>query len=199
MSTMARGAAPGNVRLTNPLGPGSSAASLIQPVRPGGVLPASVDEGLGYLQFLIGEHDEILARALFAYSLRRSSRRSVPFEARLSFAVRNRRKRAARLWVNALLGGDVRPQTLRTIAGSLVPQLAGTGPDAWRATTAGRDFVDHLLGSATAMVMDRPRPCLIRHAKALHALESILALQLGAILAVGRIAERPPALSPAAP
>jgi hypothetical protein len=154
--------------------------------RPEAGLPQAAERGLAYLQFIAGEDDQRLAQELVGYSLRRQSRRQAPFVRTPPFSVLNRRRRVARLWVNAVFAGDVSPATLRSLTQSWLPQLCGTGPEAWRAVHAGREVVEFLRGAFTASVMDEPMACLLRHAKALHAMETTLAIHLGAILGVPR-------------
>lgn len=159
---------------------------LLRPRRPTAGLPLSAEDGIAYLQFIAGEEDARIAQALVHASFRTRAPAGTVFVREPSISVRNRRRRAARLWVNAILAGDVSAPALKALTHSWLPQLAGTGPDAWRGQPAGRRFVEYLRGAFTAAVMTDAMPCLIRHAKALHALESILAVHLGAIVSVPR-------------
>lgn len=184
MAIKARDAARITVRGLDHLERERASFHLLRPRRPDAGLSASAEDGVAYLQFIAGDEDERASRILVSMSLRRSAPNSVPFVRPPAISVLNRRRRAARMWVNAILDGDVSPGTLRALTSSWLPQLAGTGPEAWRAIGAGRTFIEFLRGLFTGAVMSEPMANLIRHAKALHALETILAIHLGAILSI---------------
>jgi hypothetical protein len=156
----------------------------LRPQRASLTATAEVEQGLGYLQLLAAEDDVALSRALvqFSFWLRPESPpilRRAP-----SISVINRRRRAARLWINAILAGDLTRDTLRALTHTWLPQLAGTGPEPRKAAVMGRRMVEFLRGAITASVMEWPDANLLRHAKALHALDAVLAGHLLAIRAV---------------
>ena len=71
--------------------------------------------------------------------------------------------------------------TLHAVAHSWLPQLCGTGPSIRDASKPARRYVEFLRGLMTAHVMRRVAENLVPEAKALHTLETILAVHLGAL------------------
>ena len=162
--------------------------SWLRPSRPITTLTEDVQQGLAYFQLLVSDDDVLIARALVHDPIAATSRGGYPLARTPNVSVMNRRRRAARLWVNAILAGDLGRETLRNLTHVWLPQLAGSGPDPRRAVTFGRRCVEFLRGSLTACVMAETCDNLLRHAKAIHALEAVLAGHLLAIRSVTRVA-----------
>ncbi len=158
----------------------------LRPKRPATNHTAEVEQGLAYLQLLAADDDVLIARCLVQFSLEARAPRGVPPTRLPGVSVLNRRRRAARLWVNAILAGDLSRETLRSLTHVWLPQLAGTGPEPRRAAWHGRRSIEFLRGAFSASVMAGPRANLIRYAKALHALEAVLAGHLLAIRSLAR-------------
>lgn len=156
----------------------------LRPLPQAVALTAEVEQGLGYLQLLAGDDDVLAARSLVHFSFGLRTPEGSLFVRPPSISVLNRRRRAARLWINAVLAGDVSRECLRNLTTVWLPQLAGTGPDARRAARHGRTLVEFIRGTLTASVMESTQPNLLRHAKALHALDAVLAGHLLAIRSV---------------
>lgn len=139
--------------------------------------PRPLGQDLGYLQILTADADVRVARALVEHTLARASRQQPP-----AVTLVNRRLRVARLWINAILAGDVSPRTLGHVCNDWLPTLSGHRHPHTAAIRAGRDTVEMIRGLLTASIFADPWPCLLRHARAMHALETVLAAHLGAIL-----------------
>lgn len=93
-------------------------------------------------------------------------------------SVLNRRRRAATMWVQAILAGKADPATLRQLTTVWLPQLVGCGPELWRGARAGRDAIEYLRGAFTARIVVEPQGNLVPEARALHALEAVLGAHL---------------------
>lgn len=132
---------------------------------------------LGYLQILTAHDDLRIARSLVEHSLRRMHSRFAPPITQV-----NRRLRAARLWLNAVLAGDVSPRTLGHVRDAWLPILSGVDDGDTLDPQEGRDTVEFLRGALCASIFDRPWPSLLRQARALHALETVLGAHLQAVL-----------------
>ena len=98
-----------------------------------------------------------------------------------SHSALNRRRRAARLWIVAILSGHCGAATTQAVARSWLRQLAGTGPDPRLAVASGRRFIEYLRGAITIHLFASSAPNLIPHARALCALEGVLSVHLHAI------------------
>lgn len=151
-------------------------------------LPASAERGLAYLQFFAEADVQVVVRSLVDLSVALQNPAQRPFVRSPGISVLNRRRRAALLWVNAVLDGDVSAETLRQLTHSWLPQLAGSGPDLRLAARRGRALVEYLRGTLTASVFDRDTDGhLLREASALHALECVLGAHLRAMQIVARV------------
>ncbi len=98
-----------------------------------------------------------------------------------SVSLRNRRLRAARLWVNSLQSGAVDAATLTSLVWHWVPILAGVAPGSRDAERCAAALVDYLRGAVTALIFEHTADNLVPAAKARHALETVLAIQLAAL------------------
>lgn len=149
--------------------------------RPTAVLPESAAAGLQALDEIVEEHVPALVQLLVAHTLEVQAggnggrRRMAP-----AVSVLNRRRRAARQWIGAILIGRVDRETLHTVGHSLIPILAGAGPEVHTGERIGLECFEFLRGAVTARIFDRPAANLVPYAKALHAFETVLAIHLDA-------------------
>ena len=146
-------------------------------------LPGSAVEGLSVLNDMVDGHVQSLVRSLvnFTVSSQNERHRREGRPLGVSLSVLNRRRRAARAWIVAILGGQVDRSALHAVAHSWLPQLAGTGPNIRYASRPARRYFEFLRGLFTAHVMRRAAANLVPEAKALHALETILGIHLRAL------------------
>lgn len=129
-----------------------------------------------------------LVRSLVDHTVARQNRRA---QARgraepIQVSVLNRRRRAARSWLLAVVGAKVDAATCHAVATQWLPLLAGTGPELRIAREGARALVEFVRGAVTACIFDRPADNLLPQAKALHALETTLAVHLAAALQASR-------------
>ena len=131
-----------------------------------------------------------LVRAVVDHSIRfqnaqrRQQRRITPDA--ISLPVLNRRRRAARMWLQAILHGRVDPVTRHSVGHQWLPQLAGTRADGTTPAVTGRRFLEYVRGLLVASVADRPAANMLPIAKQIHAIESVLAVHLAAFAAATR-------------
>lgn len=138
--------------------------------------------GLPDLRQLTEESISVLARALAEYSLRSQRPLDLVSDRRTPLvSVRNRRRRAASLWIVSVLGGRCDASTLDSLVGTWLPQLAGSGPDRRVAARSGRRLIEFLRGLITADLFAAAAPNLVPQAHALCALDGVLAVHLDAI------------------
>jgi hypothetical protein len=165
----------------------------ISPVNSHQALPADFADGLVELEAWVGADVQILVRSLVNYSVASQNRRSreAGRSVGTTLSILNRRRRAARAWSQAILAGQMDEPTLRSMSHTWLPQLAGTGPDIALAVPAGREFLEFLKGTMTALVMSQASASLVPQAKALQALETVLGVHLRAMREVEFRAEDP--------
>ncbi len=156
----------------------------LEPITVPLALPADAAVGLRSLRDLAEDDVTALMRNLVQFTVIACDPSRRTFTPTLGVSVINRRLRAARLWINAILAGDISPQTLHTMTHTWLPQLAGTGPEAFLAARVGRTCIEFLRGALTASLFDAPAENLVYEAKGLHALETVLAVHLQAIRSV---------------
>ncbi|MHC4513322.1 MAG: hypothetical protein ACYTGW_00875 [Planctomycetota bacterium] len=146
-------------------------------------LPPSATDGLKLLAELMMDGVGFLVRSLVNHTVaaQNERRRREGRALGVSVSVLNRRRRAARSWIVAILRGQVDRGTLHDVAHSWVPQLCGTGPNIRNANRPARSYFEFLRGLMTAHVMHRVADNLVPEAKALHALETILGIHLRAL------------------
>lgn len=139
--------------------------------------------GLDALDAAADEHVPALVRSLVQFSIELQNRGLFVREKRqpLQVSVLNRRRRAARAWVVAVLAGRTDAATQHALAAQWVPTLCGAGPDLQVAAEQGPKFVEFLRGACTALIFAEPAENLLGHARALHVLESVLAVHLAAV------------------
>ena len=144
-------------------------------------LPRSAQAGLIDLEEYVGPNVQLLVRALVSHAfgaqrIRTANRRATP----PSVSALNRRRRAGLQWIHAILGGLVDTETLHQVAHAYLPQLIGSGPELHHGERGGLQCIEYLRGAATALIFDAPSESLVSQAKALHALEAVLATHLAA-------------------
>ena len=146
-------------------------------------LPPSAQDGVPLLAELLMDEVGSLVRSLVNYTVasQNEERRRAGRRQGVTLSVLNRRRRAARSWILTILRGQVDRFTLHSVAHSWLPRLCGTGPDLRSASKPTRRYVEFLRGLMTANVMRRVAENLVPEAKALHALETILGIHLGAL------------------
>jgi hypothetical protein len=146
-------------------------------------LPPSAQDGLPLLAELLMDEIGSLVRSLVNHTVaaQNEQRRREGRAEGVTLSVLNRRRRAARSWIVTILRGQVDRATLHAVAHSWLPQLCGTGPSIRNASQPARRYVEFLRGLMTAHVMRRVAENLVPEARALHALETILAIHLGAL------------------
>jgi hypothetical protein len=144
-------------------------------------LPRSAQDGLAVLEGFVQRHAHALMRALVGFTFSTPEERRAGAPQQQSASVLNRRRRAALEWIQAIIAGRIDSTTLHSLSHTWVPQLAGTGPDLHRCQQRASDFIEYLRGAITGLIMDRPQANLVPEAKALHALETVLAVHLGAV------------------
>ena len=71
--------------------------------------------------------------------------------------------------------------TLDALASNWLPPLAGVGHQRARALPHGERYIEWIRGAMTAAIFSDPADNLVPHAYALHALETVLSVHLGAI------------------
>jgi hypothetical protein len=100
----------------------------------------------------------------------------------IAVSVLNRRRRAGREWVQAVVAGKVDVATQRAVATQWLPTLAGNSVDAAKNRDAGASCIEFLRGGITALIFAAPAANLLPEARALHVLETVLAVHLRALL-----------------
>lgn len=125
-----------------------------------------------------------LVRSLVDYTIalqnRRALERGNPQPIQLS--VLNRRRRAARSWLVAILAGATNTATLQAVTGQWLPTLCAAGLVPTGVQRAGRRLVEFVRGALTACVFDEAADNLLPHAKAEHVIEVTLQAHLAALL-----------------
>ncbi len=151
----------------------------LKPVALPDSLAADAAQGLEALNSYVGDSVPQLMRSLVQHSLvsdQDKTRSQAP-----SASVLNRRRRSARLWINSVLAGSIDANTINALVMTWGPQLAGTGPNPKRAVARMRGFVEFLRGNMTALICAEAEENLVPQAKAICALEAVLAVHLGAL------------------
>ena len=152
-------------------------------------LTGAVDPiGLERLETTVSSTIPLLVRSLVDYTIARQNRRAS--ERRnpqpIQVSVLNRRRRAARTWLLAILAGRTDASPRHAAATQWIPVLTGTGPDLARSLRPARELIEYLRGAITACLFDAPRANLLRDARALHVLETTLSAHLAGLLECAR-------------
>jgi hypothetical protein len=126
-----------------------------------------------------------LARCLVQFSVAASNarQRRAGRAAGVSTSVLNRRRRAARAWLEAVAAARVDAPALHAVATQWLPQLIGCGPDLHLAANPGRALVEFVRGLVAGCIFDTPGDNLLPEAHAVHAAETVLAAHLQAFQA----------------
>lgn len=134
----------------------------------------------------------MLVRALVDYTIERQNRRALErgHVQAIQLSVLNRRRRAARAWLVAILAGRTDAATRHAVATMWLPTLCGTGPDLRLAARPAQALVEFVRGAITACIFDQPDANLLPHAKALHVLETVLSVHLAAVRDQARVATK---------
>ncbi len=111
----------------------------------------------------------------------------------IPLSILNRRRRAVRAWLVAVVQGRTDRATLHALTHTWVPQLAGTGHDLARSVPTGRRCIDFVRGVLSGQIFDHASPSLLPQARALHALDFTLGVHLQAIREMHRKATPAPA------
>lgn len=151
--------------------------------------PVAIDPiGLERLDAEVGEAVPALARSVVNYSITLQNRSALERGNRqpIQLSVLNRRRRAARAWLNAVLAGQTDAATLHAVGTQWLPVLCGSGPDARPAPAVARRFVEFVRGAITAHLFSEPCENLLPHARALHVLETVLAMHLAGAVTAAR-------------
>jgi len=141
--------------------------------------------GLEQLDSAADEAVPTLVRSLVNFSIALQNRSPLErgTQQPIQVSVLNRRRRVARAWLNAVLAGKVDSATQHAFATQWIPTLCGTGPERKPAPEHGGKFVEFLRGALTALIFSEPAANLLGHVRALHVLESVLAVHLAALSA----------------
>jgi hypothetical protein len=147
---------------------------------------------IGWLEQAAAPWIPQLVRSLVDFTIARQNRRALergPVQP-IQLSVLNRRRRAARSWLNAIVAGKTDAATRHAVATQWLPLLTATGPDLRASARFSRAIVEFVRGAITACVFDEPDDCLLPHARALHVLESALAAHLAAVHQAARAAAK---------
>lgn len=147
------------------------------------VTPPAIDVGgRAVLEARASGYVPALVRALVDHTIALQNRRGLVSGNRqpIALSVLNRRRRAARSWVQAVLAGAVDRPTLHAAAVQWLPTLAGNLPNTQGALRTARSCVEFLRGAVTGLIFDTPAENLLGRARAQHVLEVVLAAHLGA-------------------
>lgn len=177
--------------MTKSTSPTAPAATTVREVRPflfldpAPATPLSIEPAVrARLDRIASEQIPQLVRSLVDYTIalqnRRALERGNPQPIQLS--VLNRRRRAARAWLVAILAGATDTATLQAVTGQWLPTLCAAGLVPTGVQRAGRRLVEFVRGALTACVFDEAADNLLPHAKAEHVIEATLQAHLAALL-----------------
>lgn len=147
-------------------------------------VPPPIDPvGRELLEEFAGASVPALVRALVDHTIALQNRRGLETGNRqpIQLSVLNRRRRAARAWLQAVLAGSVDPSALHAVGTQWLPTLAGNGLDREVVLRAARSCAEFVRGAVTACIFESPSESLLGHARALHVLETVLAAHLAAV------------------
>jgi hypothetical protein len=135
---------------------------------------------LDCLDAAVGEAVPMLVAGLVRFSLRERQDGIGRARQPVALSVLNRRRRAAREWINSVLAGAADAATLQALVSQWLPVLLGHERSPERAMVATAALFEYLRGAITALLFEQPAANLLPAAKGLHVLETVLARQLGA-------------------
>lgn len=157
---------------------------LLSPAR----LPVRTDAqfaaGARWLDAAAGDAIPAIVRSLVDYTIALQNKRALERgnPQPIALSVLNRRRRAARSWLLAILAGKVDSDTLHAVGTQWLPTLTGTGPEIGKAKKPARQLIEFVRGAITACIFDEPAANLLPHAHAAHVLETTLGAHLAALL-----------------
>jgi hypothetical protein len=146
-------------------------------------VPPAIDlGGKAVLAARVNDYVPALVRALVDHTIALQNRRGLESGNRqpIQLSVLNRRRRAARAWVQAVLSGAVDQPTQHAVATQWLPMLAGHGRDPEVVLRTVRSCFEFLRGALVGVLFDEPAENLLGHARALNVLETVLAVHLAA-------------------
>ncbi len=125
----------------------------------------------------------MLVRALVDHTIALQNRRGLETGNRqpILVSVLNRRRRAARTWLLAVVNGEIERTTLYAVAHQWLPTLAGNVDDPAELRRQAASCIEFVRGAITGLIFDAPADNLLGHARALHVLEIVLGLHLAAV------------------
>ena len=146
---------------------------------------------VAYLDAAATDSVPALVRAIVGFTIALQNRRALEHGDvhPIQLSVLNRRRRAARAWLVAILAGRTDASTQHAVATQWLPTLCGTGPDVAACSAPASRLVEFVRGAVTACLFDAPSDNLLPHAKALFVLEQTLAIHLGAVRNAARRGE----------
>lgn len=141
--------------------------------------------GRAWLEECAGDSVPALVRSLVDYTIALQNKRALEHgnPQPIQLSVLNRRRRAARSWILAVLNGKLDAATRHAVSSLWLPTLTGNGSDLHKAEARGQALIEFLRGAVTACIFSEPADNLLPHAKALHVLETVLAVHLAALRA----------------
>ena len=156
----------------------------LEPARLPVTVGARFAEDCRYLEAAAGHSLPALVRSLVDHTIALQNKRAIERgnPQPISMSVLNRRRRAARSWLLAVLAGRLDDETLRTVATAWMPLLTGAGHETTKVVKWSRSLIEFVRGAVTACIFDEPADDLLPHARALHVLETVLAAHLAATL-----------------
>jgi hypothetical protein len=146
--------------------------------------PPAIDAGgRAFLAAKTTEFVPALVRALVDHTIALQNRRALESGNRqpIQLSVLNRRRRSARSWIQAVINGAVDLPTLHSVATQWLPMLAGHSPAPEVQLRLARSCVEFVRGALTGLIFDQAAENLLGHARAQHALETVLAAHLAAV------------------
>lgn len=147
-------------------------------------------DGCEHLQATVLPSVPALVRSLVDYTIERQNRRALERgnPQAIQVSVLNRRRRAARSWILAILGGKVDGASRHAVATQWIPMLTGTGPNLEHMARPAHVLIEFLRGAITACLFDEVAANLLPHTRALHVLETTLSVHLATIQQQARVA-----------
>ena len=138
--------------------------------------------GRAVLAARCNDHVPAIVRALVDHTIALQNRRGLESgnQRPIQVSVLNRRRRAARAWIQSVLSGDVDPPTQHAVATQWLPTLAGHSSDPEVVRRTVHSCVEFLRGSLVACLFDEPADNLLGHARALNAFETVLGVHMAA-------------------
>lgn len=147
------------------------------------VAPPEIDaHGRAILMARATDSIPALVRAVVDHSIAQHNEegRRIGNRQPIQLSMLNRRRRAARAWMQSVVDGSVDTATLHAVGTQWLPTLAGNGRDRSVVLATVRSCVEFVRGSITAVLFDQPEDNLLGHARALHVLETVLSVHLSA-------------------